>query len=259
VPVLIVDPQSGDPDSEAAQIDRLVTQHVENTHRAGLTTTDEIEVAKQLTAFGLTPGQIARRTRTKDDRAEIAAYDQATAKLAEQGMTVVPRPEWDNPKVRDIRHLRNGDDRVSAETHADCPGRAAYIEVWRHWDDNQFTASVVDGCIDYQAHRHTASSDEWSTTSSGKKKPVAEMTDDERGQARQQRRLVIDHNKASKSATDVRRAWTREFLARKTAPKGTRPVRRHAARELPAPATGPRCQPARCRPPPPRVGRVRPL
>jgi ParB family chromosome partitioning protein len=46
VPVLIVDPGSEDPDSESAQIDRLVTQHVENAHRAGLTTADEVEVAK---------------------------------------------------------------------------------------------------------------------------------------------------------------------------------------------------------------------
>src|SRR5262245_58251531 len=46
--VLIVDPGSDDPDSDAAQIDRLVTQHVENTHRARLTTADEVEVAKQL-------------------------------------------------------------------------------------------------------------------------------------------------------------------------------------------------------------------
>ena len=65
VPVIVVEPKTGDPDSDAAEVDRLVTQHVENTHRAGLTTADEIEVARQLTAFGLTAGQIARRTRTK--------------------------------------------------------------------------------------------------------------------------------------------------------------------------------------------------
>jgi len=249
VPVLIVDPQSGDPDSAAAEIDRLVTQHVENTHRAGLTTADEVEVARQLTAFGLTPGQIARRTRTKKaqveqtvavanselaakatarydltldqavvlaefdgdpdtvkalvaaakvgqfdhvaqrarlHRAEIAAYDQAATQLAEQGITVVPRPEWDDPKVRDIRHLRNGDDRLTPETHADCPGRAACVEVGRDWDDDEFTANVGEVCTDYQAHGHTAPSNDWRGTgsSSGKKKPVDQMPDDEREQAR---------------------------------------------------------------------------
>jgi ParB family transcriptional regulator, chromosome partitioning protein len=209
VPVLIVDPQSGDPESDAAQIDRLVTQHVENTHRAGLTTNDEVEVAKQLTAFGLSVHQIARRTRTKKahveqtvavanselaakattrydltldqaavlaefdaapdvvkalvaaakvgqfdhvarrarlDRAEIAVYDQAVAQLAEQRIAVVPVPEWDDPKVRDIRHLRNGEDRLTAETHADCPGRAAYIEVGRDWDSAEWEANAWEVC-----------------------------------------------------------------------------------------------------------------
>ena len=47
------------------------------------------------------------------------------------------------------------------------------------------------------------------------------MNDDEREQARQQRRLVIDHNKSWSSATDVRRAWLAEWLTRKTPPKGT--------------------------------------
>jgi ParB family chromosome partitioning protein len=47
------------------------------------------------------------------------------------------------------------------------------------------------------------------------------MTDDEREQAREQRRLVIAHNKSWTSATGVRRAWISGWLARKTPPKGT--------------------------------------
>jgi ATP-dependent DNA ligase len=38
--------------------------------RAGLTVADEVEVAKQFTAFGLTANQIARRTRTKKAHVE---------------------------------------------------------------------------------------------------------------------------------------------------------------------------------------------
>jgi ParB family chromosome partitioning protein len=142
---------------------------------------------------------VAQRARL--DRAEIAAYDQAAAQLADQGIEVVPVPEWDDPKVRDIRHLRHDDQRLTAEAHADCPGRAAYIEVGRDWDDDEFTAHVGEVCTDYQAHGHTAPADEWrGTTSSTKKEPVDEMTDDEREQARAQRRLVIGHNKAWASA-----------------------------------------------------------
>jgi ParB family chromosome partitioning protein len=157
--------------------------------------------------------------------AEIVAYDQAVAQLAEQGIAVVPVPEWDDPKIRDLRHLRHGEDRLTAETHADCSGRAACVEVGRDWDDDECTANVYEVCTDYQAHGHTDPSDEWrtTTTSSIRKKPVDEMTDDEREQARTQRRLVIGHNKAWKSATAVRRAFLREFLTRKTPPNGTAP------------------------------------
>jgi ParB family chromosome partitioning protein len=284
--VLIVDPQSGDPESDAAEIDRIVTQHVENTHRAGLTPSDEVGVARQLTAFGLTPNQIARRTRTKkarveqavaiaeselaakatgrydltldqaavvaefddqpevvktlvaaaragqfdhvaqrarDDRAELAVYDQAVQELSEQQVPVVGRPEWDDPKVKDLVHLRDGDgNQISAETHAACPGRAAYIDVGRDWDTEELEAEISEVCVDYKAHGHTSGFDTYRSTSSGKK-PAAEMSDDERERAREQRRLVIAHNKAWASASDVRRAWIRDFVTRKTPPKGTAP------------------------------------
>src|SRR5262245_60730999 len=92
VPVIVVDPGSGDPDSDAAQIDRLVTQYVENTHRAGLTAADEVEVAKQLTAFGLTANQIARRTRTKKATVEqtvaVAASELAAKATARYDLTL---------------------------------------------------------------------------------------------------------------------------------------------------------------------------
>jgi ParB family chromosome partitioning protein len=81
----------------------------------------------------------------------------------------------------------------------------------------------VEECTEYTTHGHTDPADEWRNTiatGSGKKKPVEEMTDDEREQARQQRRLVIDHNKAWASAIDVRRAWLAGWLARKTPPRG---------------------------------------
>ncbi|MGH3465984.1 MAG: hypothetical protein ACRDP9_31320 [Kribbellaceae bacterium] len=281
----MVQPDSDDLDSDAAEIDRLVTQHVENTHRTGLTTAEEIGVAGQLAAFGLSVNQIARRTRTKkahvekavaaaeselaakatqrydltleqaatlaefdddpdtvktlvaaakdgqfdhvaqrarDDRAQIAAYDETVQRVSEQGITVVAEPEWDDPKVRDIRHLLHDDDKLTPEGHAGCPGGAAYVRGGRDWDCDEWTAEVVEVCTDYTAHGHTAPADEWrTTTSTSKRKPVGEMTDDEREQAREQRRFVIAHNKAWTSATEVRRLWLAEWLTRKTPPKGT--------------------------------------
>jgi ParB family chromosome partitioning protein len=161
--------------------------------------------------------------RARDDRAQVAAYDQTTVQLTEQGVTVVAEPEWDDPKVRDIRSLRHGDDEATPESQAECPGRAAYVHVDRDWDSEQWEAKPVEVCTDHSTHGHTDPSDESRTTGSGggRKKPVEQMTDEEREQARQQRRLVIDHNKAWTSATEVRRAWLAEWLTRKTPPKGT--------------------------------------
>jgi ParB family chromosome partitioning protein len=53
------------------------------------------------------------------------------------------------------------------------------------------------------------------------RKPVAEMSEEEREAVRAQRRDVIASNKAWASAETVRRDWLRPFLTRKTAPKGT--------------------------------------
>ena len=123
VPVLIVDPQSGDPESDAAQIDRLVTQHVENTHRAGLSTTDEVEVAKQLTAFGLTPGQIARRTRTKKAHVEqtvaVANSELAAKATARYDLTLDQAAVQGRPDLgcRERRHRRLGRQRQRGQAH----------------------------------------------------------------------------------------------------------------------------------------------
>ena len=87
VPVIVVHPDSSDPDSNAAEIDRLITQHVENTHRAGLTTAEEVGVARQLAAFGLSVNQIARLTRTKRGdvaRAVAVAESELAAKATER-------------------------------------------------------------------------------------------------------------------------------------------------------------------------------
>jgi len=53
VPVFVVDPRTGDPNANVAEIEQLVTQHVKNIHRAGLPSDDEDGFAGQLAAFGL--------------------------------------------------------------------------------------------------------------------------------------------------------------------------------------------------------------
>jgi ParB family chromosome partitioning protein len=68
VPVVIAADETCD---DAATVERLVTQWAENEHRVGLTTAERADVIGQLSAFGVTPTQIARRTRAT--KAEVTA------------------------------------------------------------------------------------------------------------------------------------------------------------------------------------------
>src|SRR4051794_26645864 len=83
VPVVVT---GDDSDTDAEQVTRLLTQYAENTHRSGLTTGEQVDVFTQLAAFGLTPGQIARRTRARkaDVTAALAVADSDLAKAASE-------------------------------------------------------------------------------------------------------------------------------------------------------------------------------
>lgn len=84
VPVLVVADEATD---DTGQIERLVTQYAENEHRTGLTTAERLSVAAQLTAFGVTPAQIAKKTkmaRMDVDAALIAARSKLAQGAAER-------------------------------------------------------------------------------------------------------------------------------------------------------------------------------
>ena len=74
VPVVVVADEATD---DAGAVHRLVTQWAENEHRAGLTNAERVDVIGQLSAFGISPTQIARRTR--------ASKTEVTAALAVTG------------------------------------------------------------------------------------------------------------------------------------------------------------------------------
>jgi len=50
---------------DAAEVDRLVGAYAENEHRTGLSTTERVDVFTQLSAFGVSATQIAKRTKTR--------------------------------------------------------------------------------------------------------------------------------------------------------------------------------------------------
>jgi ParB family chromosome partitioning protein len=69
VPVVITDTEA---EGDAAEIDRLLTQHAENHHRAGFSVAEDANVAKQLSLMGVKVADIAKRTNTKKADVETA-------------------------------------------------------------------------------------------------------------------------------------------------------------------------------------------
>ena len=68
VPVFVAADERTD---DTAQVERLLEQYAENTHRAGLSTAECVGITEQLSAFGVSPAQIAKRTRMP--RAQVDA------------------------------------------------------------------------------------------------------------------------------------------------------------------------------------------
>ncbi len=83
VPVHVVGNEATD---DAGHIERIVGQYAENELRASLLQAERVGVVEQLSAFGLSPSQIQRRTRLKrasvDDALSIAGSDVAKAVTA---------------------------------------------------------------------------------------------------------------------------------------------------------------------------------
>lgn len=57
---------------DAAEVDRIIAQRDENTHRIGLSAADEVGIVEQLSAFGLTAAQIAQQARVKKEKVATA-------------------------------------------------------------------------------------------------------------------------------------------------------------------------------------------
>ncbi len=314
VPVIVV---ASENDADAESIERLLTQHAENEHRSGLTTGENVEVARQLSLLGLTPGQIAKRTNTKkadvdarlavgaselaakatdrydltldqaaviaefeddtetvkalvvaakegrfehvaqvarDARAEAQAKAPVIAALTEQGVTVIDaRPRY-GEDAQALESLVNNEGKgIDPADHAECPGHAVYltevetytepdgtvldVDRWGYvheWPEGkepadedeaeQRLAAAVTSvewvpagvCLSPADHGHLTHQ-QW-YDKRGRSQPTAEKSDEQREAERVARRLVIDNNKAWKSAREVRNEWVKTYLTRKTPP-----------------------------------------
>jgi ParB family chromosome partitioning protein len=168
----------------------------------------------------------------RDDRARAKLKAETTAALEAEGWAVIVRPAAGS-RVEQIEHLKHGSKNLTSSVHRKCPGRAVYLVDDYDWPDTEegraareardyngrvFSYRQVEVCRDPHKHGHTA---RYGTSMMGavKPKPVAEMDETEREEARERRRDVIDSHKAWDSSVPVRHRWLAEFMARKTPPK----------------------------------------
>ncbi|WP_170227354.1 ParB/RepB/Spo0J family partition protein [Cellulosimicrobium cellulans] len=172
---------------------------------------DDTETVKTLTAVAIKdPGRFAHEAqRARDERQRAAEVAAARETLAAQNVTEVPRPDYNDAKIKRLDSLKpaaddaNGTD-LTVEKHAACPGHAAYIlSQWQR-------VEVVYVCTNWRKHGH---GDRYSTGSTQRSGPMSEAE-------KAERRQVIENNKAWKSAEVVRRKFLAEFAQRKTAPTG---------------------------------------
>lgn len=171
---------------------------------------DDDEAVKALTVAAVKdPEQFPHvAQRLRDARAEAQAVADLAASLVEAGTSVIERP-GSGDATTELDHLAvmDGEDRtpLSPETHAGCPGRAAWI--LKSWRGPQ----AIHVCTDPQGNGHVA---RWvyATQDERAKGPMSE-------EQKAERRALIANNKAWRSAEVVRREWLATFAARKTAPK----------------------------------------
>jgi ParB family chromosome partitioning protein len=126
--------------------------------------------------------------------------------LGEAGVVVIAEPPHDEKVIRRLEHLRHDGQPLTPDTHAACPGHAAYVK--RTW--GQAKAEAVYVCVHPRLHGHT----DLTRRAADAARPT---TDQEKAE----RRRVRANNDAWRSAEKVRRAWLRDFLTRRTPPTGT--------------------------------------
>lgn len=159
--------------------------------------------------------------RLRDEREEDEVRSAAEAELASAGVKVIDPPDY-RSAARNLNLLNMVAGNLTPESHSSCPGHAAYILAERDWENEetpddpaapdpyQWRTEVVYVCTDPAANGHLQR---------GGAGTADEASPAEREKASAERREVIEGNKAWDSAEKVRRAWLRQFAARKTAPK----------------------------------------
>jgi ParB family transcriptional regulator, chromosome partitioning protein len=146
--------------------------------------------------------------RIRQHRAEQADHHRLRGELEDAGYQVTDTAAETDQLLATLLH--DGED-LTAEAHADCPGRAVFFYRW----DLQ---SPVHYCTDPAIYGHTSRSAAPASApipdgDSGDADPAIPAVEEPPDPSR---RIVIEGNKAWTAATEVRRRWLTSLFARRT-------------------------------------------
>jgi ParB family chromosome partitioning protein len=123
VPVVVVGQEGASTDDE---IERLVGQHAENTHRTGLTQAEQIDVVAQLTLLGVSAHQIAKRTRIARSDVDAAKTIAASATIAAAADRNGEPDALDLDQLATLVEFEDNPDTVDRLVYAARSGRTAF-------------------------------------------------------------------------------------------------------------------------------------
>jgi ParB family transcriptional regulator, chromosome partitioning protein len=192
------------------------------------------EAVEQLVVAARQGGFDHAAQRLRDARQEREERDRAREDLAASGVPVIDRPLYGSATIP-IDRLTHDGEPLTEQSHAACPGHAAYLTVsYGHvpteppadgesddaddGGDGQTWSRIFSACYvctapDSYGHVNRYASPH--PPASTGRQPGGTSEQDKAA-----RRLVIENNKAWRSAETVRREWLRGFLTRRTPPKG---------------------------------------
>lgn len=209
--------------AKAAGIARLAPRAAAAVAVAGLTLDqaavvarfeDSADVVEDLVEAAVQgPGRFAHAvTRAEQERATADRLAERRGELEDAGRQVLVEGQAREEGHMRLSGLLHDGELLTPESHADCPGSVVLLEGSRGWGGEPQIADV-EVCTDPVAHGHTY---RWVRTPD-----VAgtSMTDEELERQRAERRQVIENNLAMDAANATRRAWVKEYLARRTASK----------------------------------------
>jgi len=207
--------------AKAAGVARLAPTAAAAVATAGLTLDqaavvahyeDQPDVVEDLVQAAVQgPGRFAHAvTRAEQERAAAERLTERRTELEETGRRVlVEGQDAEDGRMRLSGLLHDGGE-LTPEAHSGCPGSAVLLEAGR--GAVPYVAEV-EVCTDPLGNGHTY---RYIPTPGI---PGQSMSDEELERQREERRQVMANNTAMGAANATRRAWVREYLARRTASK----------------------------------------